>query len=156
MMARRQHVVLLAIGALLLAGCAFPDEPVPALPSTSTATVTEIPPFSSPVMIVWSLARWPNVVDHARDAIALGESATCTLDREGAEANREDSLAGVPTAEGMDRDEFPPAVCDEGGMGADVRLVPSSENRSHGAWWGNALEPYVDGTVILIVVEASE
>jgi len=30
-------------------------------------------------------------------------------------------LRGIPTKKGFDRDEYPPAMSDEGGKGADVR-----------------------------------
>ena len=38
---------------------------------------------------------------------------------------------------GFDRDEFPYATTKEGGKGAAVNYVPSSENRSHGANLGS-------------------
>ena len=55
------------------------------------------------------------------------------------------------------RNEYPPAVGRGRGPGlergrnprgwkADVRHVPSSENRSHGSSLGNQLEPYCNGT----------
>ena len=66
-----------------------------------------------------------------------------------AKQHRTESLADEPTPpKGKDRDEYPPAMCAEGGKLADVRLVPSSENRSAGAWLGNKLKKYPNGTVI--------
>ena len=35
---------------------------------------------------------------------------------------------GIPTKKGFDRDEYPPAMSDEGGKGADVRYVRRAEN----------------------------
>lgn len=99
-----------------------------------------------------SLRQYPNVGDHARDAMAAGESKVCTIDRDGADDRRKDALRGHRTAPGKDRDEFPPAVCKEGGRGADVRLVPSAENRSQGAWMSGQLRKWPDGTRILIAV----
>ena len=56
----------------------------------------------------------------------------------------------------FDRDEYPPAVGRGAGRGwseaatrgwrADVRYVPSGENRFHGASLGNQLESFCDGT----------
>jgi hypothetical protein len=66
-------------------------------------------------------------------------------------------LRDLPTRDGYDRDEYPPAVGRGVGPGlergrnprgwkADVRYVPSSENRSHGASLGAHLEKFCDGT----------
>jgi hypothetical protein len=64
------------------------------------------------------------------------------IDRAGADENRRQSLQGIPTRKGFDRDEYPPAVAREGGKGADVRYVRSGENRSAGSYMGNALGSY--------------
>jgi hypothetical protein len=50
-----------------------------------------------------------------------------------ATANRRASLRGIPTKPGYDRDEYPPAMSDEGGKGADVRYVVSADNQSAGS-----------------------
>ena len=131
---RRLGAALAAVG-LLVAGCAGEAG------TEQTAGTLSV-----------SLARYPNVADHARDAMAAGESSICTIDRLGAAARRKESLRGVKTAPGKDRDEFPPAVCKEGGRGADVRLVPSKENRSEGAWMSGQLSNWPDGSRIRIAV----
>jgi hypothetical protein len=101
--------------------------------------------------------KYPETARHIRDAIARGESSVCTIDRGGADDNRDHSLAGISTKEGYDRDEWPMAMCAEGGTGADVEYVPSSDNRGSGSWVGNALEAYPDGARIQFVVpEAGE
>lgn len=127
-------IAVLATAALLLTGCA-----------------AEAPPETDATLTV-SLSRFPNVAGHIRDAEAAGESKACTIDRPGATQRRQDSLRGVKTAKGKDRDEFPPAMCKEGGTGADVRLVPSAENRSEGAWMERQLKRWPNGTRILITV----
>jgi hypothetical protein len=53
-------------------------------------------------------------------------------------------LRGIPTKPGYDRDEYPPAMSDEGGTRADVRYVLSAENRSAGSVMRNQLAPYCD------------
>jgi len=79
------------------------------------------------------------------------------LNRRGADARRDRLLGGFPTRAGFDRDEYPPAVGRGRGKGlrrgtrprgwkADVRYVPSSENRSHGATLGIKLRRFCDGT----------
>jgi hypothetical protein len=90
-------------------------------------------------------SRYPYTADHIVDAIAAGESPVLHIDRAGADANREASLRGIPTRAGYDRDEYPPAVSREGGSGADVRYVPSSDNRGAGTVMGERLSPYCDG-----------
>lgn len=92
--------------------------------------------------------RYPKTAAHIRNAIDKGESAVCTIDRDGAEENREDSLRGIPTKKGFDRDEWPMAMCEEGGTGADIQYIPPSDNRGAGSWVGNALEDYPDGTQV--------
>lgn len=85
------------------------------------------------------------VLDHAHDAIRKGHPRRLHIDRHGAEENREESLRGIPTKPGYDRDEYPPAVSREGGRGADVRYVESRENRSAGSVMGRQLRGFCDG-----------
>src|ERR1044072_3658516 len=118
----RRLSAAISVIAFTVSGCA--TQPVPEYKATLTI----------------SLARFPHVGDHARDAIKTGESEICTIDRGGATARRKVSLRGIATAPGKDRDEFPPAMCKEGGKGADVRLVPAKENRAEGAWMESQLE----------------
>jgi hypothetical protein len=79
------------------------------------------------------------------------------LNRRGADERRERLMRDIPTRDGFDRDEYPPAVGrgrgpglergrDPRGWKADVRYVPSSENRSHGASLGNRLADFCNGT----------
>lgn len=98
-------------------------------------------------------SRYPETADHIRDAIADGHSAICTIDRPGADARRADSLKGVPTKSGYDRDEWPMAMCLEGGTGADIRYVTPSDNRGAGSWVGNQLDDYPDGTRVKFIVQ---
>jgi hypothetical protein len=103
------------------------------------------------------------VLRHAWAAIADGQPRILHIDRAGADHNRDQSLAGVPSwgqltakqhqridpdhpNELHDRDEYPPAESDEGGKGADIRYVLAGVNRSAGAVMGAQLAPYCDGT----------
>jgi hypothetical protein len=97
------------------------------------------------LVVLISPGRYPYTADHVVDAIAAGEPGILHLDRAGADANRDASLRGIPTRAGYDRDEYPPAVSREGGRGADVRYVPSSDNRGAGTVMGERLSPYCDG-----------
>jgi hypothetical protein len=107
--------------------------------------------------IVFSAEEYPNVRRHFRGALRRGWPRRLVVNRRGADERRDRALRDVPTREGFDRDEYPPGVGRGRGRGlergrnprgwkADVRYVPSSENRSHGASLGNQLEPFCNGT----------
>lgn len=66
-------------------------------------------------------------------------------DPEDADKHRAQSLKGIPTRKGYDRDEVPPAASREGGKGADVRYIASAENRSAGSVMGEQLRPFCAG-----------
>lgn len=125
--------------------------------STQTVTINSSvgvggPTESYDVILEFPADRFPQTAAHIASAILAGESAVCTIDRDGADERREQSLAGIPTKEGYDRDEWPMAVCAEGGAGASVAYIDPSENRGAGSWVGNALEKYPDGTRVKFVV----
>jgi hypothetical protein len=97
--------------------------------------------------------RFPETAAHIKSAIEHGESSTCTINRKGADDNRKKSLKGIPTKPNLDRDEFPMAMCAEGGTGADIMYINPTDNRGAGSWVSNQLEKYPDGTKIQIVVK---
>jgi hypothetical protein len=101
---------------------------------------------SDVVQLIFPSDRYPETAKHIQDAIAKGESATCTINREQAEENRKESLKGIPTKKGYDRDEWPMAMCNEGGAGADIEYITPKDNRGAGSWVGNQLEDYANGT----------
>lgn len=104
-------------------------------------------------VIYFPESRYPETAAHIKSSLARGESPICTIDRLGADENREQSLSGIPVKSGYDRDEFPMAMCMEGGAGADVAYVKSSDNRGAGSWVGNELEIYPNGMRILFIVD---
>jgi hypothetical protein len=90
-------------------------------------------------------------------ALRPGWPRVLVLNRPGADAHRERLLSGRSTRPGMDRDEYPPAVgrgrgahlargSNPRGWLADVMLLPSAENRSHGATMGIKLRRFCGGT----------
>ncbi|MEN1985285.1 NucA/NucB deoxyribonuclease domain-containing protein [Paenibacillus hubeiensis] len=119
-------------------------------PSDSTpATTSDVDVDRSKVVVLeFPSDRYPETAKHIQDAIESGQPATCTIDRDGAEENRKLSLKGVETKKGYDRDEWPMAMCAEGGSGADIEYISPSDNRGAGSWVGNQLEDYPDGTVV--------
>jgi hypothetical protein len=104
------------------------------------------------VTVVFPVDKYPTVAEHIADAIQQGLPDTCTINRSGAAKNRDESLEGIPTKKGYDRDEYPMAMCKEGGKGASVRYIKPKENRGAGSWFANKVEKYPDGTVVKIVI----
>src|SRR5918994_740914 len=139
--------------ALILAGLVW----VPAGTTPTDARRTNCVRPSEVQRIVFSAQKFPNVRRHFRGAVRRGWPRRLVVNRRAADARRERVLRDIPTREGFDRDEYPPAVGRGRGPGlergrnprgwkADVRYVPSSENRSHGATLGDRLEPFCNGT----------
>ena len=150
----RLVVVVVLLGVLLGAGrdlAGRGDVDVSARPGTASADAASCRRASAPVRVRLSRRRWPHVADHVAD-IRGRYPAVWHIDPAHDRAHREASLRGVPTRPGYDRDEQPPAMSREGGEGADVRLVPSGENRSQGAAMGARLRPYCDGAPFRLVV----
>jgi hypothetical protein len=107
--------------------------------------------------LVFSARKYRHIRAHFRAAVRRGWPRILAVNRPGADARRERLLEDIPTRDGFDRDEYPPNVGRGKGHGlergshprgwrADVRYVPSSENRSHGASLGAKLRGLCDGT----------
>jgi hypothetical protein len=104
-----------------------------------------------------SKSKYPNILADARRAIAKGWPRVLVINRKGADARRERLLRDIPTKQGFDRDEYPPAEGRGRGKGlqrgthptgwkADVEYVPSGENRGAGSVMGIKLRRYCNGT----------
>jgi hypothetical protein len=92
-----------------------------------------------------------------RATLRRGWPLRLVVNRPGADERRDRLLEDIPTRPGFDRDEYPPAVGRGRGAGlerghnptgwrADVRYVPSAENRSHGSSLGAKLRAFCNGT----------
>ncbi|QMV48361.1 hypothetical protein [Bacillus phage SPO1L3] len=97
--------------------------------------------------------RYPETAQHIKESIEKGHPDVCTIDRKGADDRRKQSLKGIPTKKGYDRDEYPMAMCEEGGEGADVKYISPSDNRGAGSWVGHQVSGYSDGTKVLFIVD---
>jgi hypothetical protein len=139
--------------ALILAGLVW----MPPGTTAPAAGLAECVRPSGVQRIVFRAEKFPNVRRHFLGALRRGWPRRLVVNRRGADAQRERALRDIPTREGVDRDEYPQAVGRGRGPGlergrnprgwkADVRYVPSSENRSHGATLGDRLEPFCNGT----------
>ena len=96
------------------------------------------------VDISFSGTKYPHIRRHMVRAVRMGWPRELVLKRKGADDRRDQALAGIPTKPGYDRDEYPPAV-GRSRSATNVELVPSSENRSHGAALGVKLRRFCDG-----------
>jgi Deoxyribonuclease NucA/NucB len=107
--------------------------------------------------ISFSATKYPHIRAHFRAAVRKGWPRTLVLNRPGADKRRDRLLKDIPTREGFDRDEYPPAVGRGRGKGlvrgsnprgwkADVQYVDSSENESHGSSLGGKLRRFCNGT----------
>ncbi len=99
-----------------------------------------------------SRSKYPESAKHIEDAIKNGQPEELTLDRTLAKPNRKASLKGVPTKSGFDRDEYPFAMTREGGKGADIQHITSSDNRGSGSYLRWQLEGIPDGKTFKIKI----
>jgi hypothetical protein len=139
-------VVVVMLGTSTLARYGDALDPRPG--SSDAASCTHA---RHPVRVRVSRRRWPHVADHISD-VRGRFPRVWHIDRRDAAQHRLESLRAVPTVPRQDRDEWPPAMRREGGEDADVRLVPSRENRSQGSAMGARLRPYCNGTPFKLVV----
>jgi len=117
-----------------------------------TAVPTEHP-GEVPTEIFIDPQSHPEAASHAEQAIKDGVSPEGVIDRGGSNARRKNNLTGVPTKKGMDRDEFPPAVINNGGNGQSVMHINSSDNRGAGSSIGWQIRNLPDNTRVKIVVK---
>jgi len=99
-----------------------------------------------------SKSKHPESAQHILDAQAAEQPKTLTINRAVAAQNRKDSLRGVKTKTGKDRDEYPPAMFKEGGSNASVRHIDPSDNRSSGSSIGAQCRKLPCGTQVTMVV----
>jgi hypothetical protein len=124
-------------------------------PSHASSSVRSPPPSRKPVphpVVTVSRSRHPESAQHIKDAQAAGHPKTVTVNRGGAKANRAASLKGIKPQSGKDRDEYPPAMFQEGGQGASVRHIEPSDNRGAGSCIGAQCRHLKDGDKVRIKV----
>ncbi|MGE6619298.1 NucA/NucB deoxyribonuclease domain-containing protein [Bacillus thuringiensis] len=134
-----------AIASVLFTGCSA----TPTTTSVKTANASDQVEY----VLEFPSSRYPQTGAHIKEAIEQGKTDICTIDRKGVADRRKQSLANVPTKKGLDRDEFPMAICLEGGKGAHIKYINPSDNRGAGSFVGNKLEKFKDGTKVRIFVK---
>ncbi|AYC54124.1 NucA/NucB deoxyribonuclease domain-containing protein [Bacillus velezensis] len=141
-------LLLISIGAYVTG-----NSPIDLLSHHQNTTAAEENSTSYDQKIYFPADKYPETAKHIKTAIKEGHSKICTIDRDGADENREESLKDVPTKKGYDRDEWPMAMCQEGGAGADIEYIEPSDNRGAGSWVSHQLDDFPDGTRVLFVVK---
>lgn len=142
MMATRVLLVLLAMTAAFLSSLGNGE------PEQSSGAVAACKGRVAVVQLPRS--RYPNIADHAEDAIAgRTESGkrwprVLRVNREGTEKRRRFAVAKLPSRPDEDRDEYPPVV-GRSTLDADVRYVDDSENQSAGSRMGHQLSGLPNG-----------
>jgi hypothetical protein len=126
-------VALLAGSVLILTGLGGHAATAGQAPCTRTRNL---------VVVDFDNVKHRHILDHAFDARRKGHARILHIRRYEHTANRRVSLEGIPTKRGYHRDEYPPAMSDEGGKGASVRYITISENTSAGSVMGHQLAPY--------------
>ena len=89
---------------------------------------------------------------HVLYAQSMGWPRIVTINRGKAKENRRKATKPFPTLPSLDRDEYPPAMTDEGGIGASVLPIPVPDNRGAGAKMGIDLDGIPDRTRVNIQV----
>jgi len=101
-------------------------------------------------VVVIDGSKYPESARHAQDAIDLGINPGGVVDRNGAKPRRRTRLKNEPKAVGLDRDEFPPAILDNGGAGHSVRAIAPSDNRGAGSSIRHQLDDVPNGTPVIV------
>jgi hypothetical protein len=128
----------------------------------------EDPGPKGPQRIVVDENKYPESAEHIQEAQSgirwRGEResrgtplpAEVTVDRPNANFNRREALNGIPSmgSEGLDRDEYPPAMFAEGGKDASVKYISAGDNRASGASMGNQVRAFGLGQGDKIVIDA--
>src|SRR5918992_1915033 len=96
----------LIAAALMLIGLVL----VPTATTATDAGPAECVRPSGVQRFVFSAQKFPNVRRHLRGALRRGWPRRLVVNRRGADARRDRVLRDIPTREGFDRDEYPPAV----------------------------------------------
>ncbi len=102
--------------------------------------------------IVVSKGKYPEATGHIEDAIDSGHPDVLTIGRGGGAERGKDALRDVTRQPGLDRDEYPPKMFEEGGAGASVRPINPSDNRGAGACIGAQCRGLPDGAKVRIKI----
>ena len=102
--------------------------------------------------ITLSREKYPESAKHIEDAIKNGEQRELRINRSVETSNIKTSLKAISKVSGKDLDEYPFAMCKEGGKGTHVRAIKRSDNRGSGSFIGHKLRGLPDGGTFEIII----
>lgn len=97
-------------------------------------------------IIAFPAEEFPERAMFFQNAFDQTKTMVCTLDRKHTEARNREALKNHPDKAGHDRVQWPLPICEEGGAGAYVGYVRSSENEGAEKWLQKELSRHKDGT----------
>lgn len=103
-------------------------------------------------VVIVDSQKYPQTAEHIRMAQTMGFPEFVTLGRADAAERRKNSLADVKANPIYDRDEWPMAVFEEGGQGADVAYIEGRDNRGAGSSIGWQMRGFTDGSRVRVRV----
>lgn len=103
-------------------------------------------------VVIVDSQKYPQTAEHIRMAQTMGFPEFVTLGRADAAERRKASLADVKASPIYDRDEWPMAVFEEGGQGADVAYIEGRDNRGSGSSIGWQMRRFPDGSRVRVRV----
>lgn len=103
-------------------------------------------------VVIVDSRKYPQTAEHIRMAQAMGFPEFVTLGRADAAERRKASLADVKASPIYDRDEWPMAVFEEGGQGANVVYIEGRDNRGAGSSIGWQMRGFPDGSRVRVRV----
>jgi Deoxyribonuclease NucA/NucB len=148
--------VALAVGLGIggFAGFALDEDDPPQRAASVSAPARECRTSSQPVLV----DQDGRVFRHALDAIRKGHAKLLhkgepgTSDRNRAAWKKKQGKKFPGRGEdGLDRDEYPPAMSIEGGADTDLRYIPSVENQAQGRELGKQMGAYCPGQAFVYI-----
>lgn len=103
-------------------------------------------------VVIVDSRKYPQTAEHIRMAQTMGFPEFVTLGRADAAERRKASLADVKASPIYDRDEWPMAVFEEGGQGANVVYIEGRDNRGAGSSIGWQMRGFPDGSRVRVRV----
>lgn len=104
-------------------------------------------------VVIVDSQKYPQTAEHIKMAQqTMGFPEFVTLGRADAAERRKTSLADVKASAIYDRDEWPMAVFEEGGQGADVAYIEGRDNRGAGSSIGWQMRGFPDGSRVRVRV----
>ena len=103
-------------------------------------------------VVIVDSRKYPQTAEHIRMAQTMGFPEFVTLGRADAAERRKASLVDVKASQIYDRDEWPMAVFEEGGQGANIVYIEGRDNRGAGSSIGWQMRGFPDGSRVRVRV----